>query len=405
MDVVFLSVVDMTSLDESGIYTDLIREFIKHGHHVDIISPIEKRNTTSDIDIKGEGYNIYKPHVGNITNTGFVEKGISILKYRKQIINCIKEKIGNNKVDLFLVAVPPVTVDTVVAYVKRQYGCKVYLLLKDIWPASMFDLKTTGGPVVKKAVCAVFRVWEKRLYKFSDSIGCLSEANVEFVLKNNKYLDPAKVHVNPNSIVPHEITELSSEEKNAIRKKYGVPTNRVVFIYGGTLGVGQNVPHIVECLKACSDLDCHFVISGKGVQYGLLEQYKEEFRPHNLTLINGLPKAEYDKLMQSCDVGMVFLRYTAQTPNIPSRILTYMDYSLPILSCTDPTSDLNQILERGKFGWGCLSNDAQAFKKVVNKVLKSEISAYGKNGRRYLEENYSAAQSYEIIMNTLSGEI
>lgn len=401
MNVLFLSVVDITSIDESNIYTDLIREFVNNGHHVDIISPIEKRSSTKDTDIHKEGYDIYKPHVGNITNTGFVEKGFSILQYRKQIIECIRSKIGNKKIDLFLVAVPPVTVDKIVAYVKKTYGCKVYLLLKDIWPASMFDLKTTGGPIVKKAVCAVFRVWEKNLYNLSDSIGCLSQGNVDYILSNNKYLDPKKVHVNPNTIVPHDIQPLSIEERNAVRIKYGVPSDTVTFIYGGTLGVGQNVAHIVECLKACQGLKCHFVISGKGVQYNLLEEYRSEYNPKNLTLINGLPKAEYDKLMQSCDVGMVFLRYTAQTPNIPSRILTYMDYSLPILSCTDPTSDLNQIIEKGKFGWGCLSNDSAAFKKLVVDILQSDVAQYGRNGRICLEKEYTSAQSFEIIMNAI----
>ena len=401
MNVLFLSVMDMVSIDESNIYTDLIREFVNHGHHVDIVSPIEKRSNTSDTDIHGEGYDIYKPHIGNITNTGFAEKGVSILKYREQIIECIKDKIGSRTIDLFLVAVPPVTVDKVVAYVKKQYGCKVYLLLKDIWPASMFDLKTTGGPIVKKAVCAVFRIWENNLYRLSDSIGCLSQGNIEYIRRNNKYLDPKKVHENPNSIAPHDIQPLNIEERNATRSKYGVPVDKIAFIYGGTLGVGQNVAHIVECLKACQDLNCHFVISGRGVQYNLLEQYRNEYKPDNLTLINGLPKAEYDKLMQSCDVGMVFLRYTAQTPNIPSRILTYMDYSLPILSCTDPTSDLNQIIEAGKFGWGCLSNDPGEFRPCVETILDLDIEPYKRASNLFLREHYCASESYSIILREL----
>lgn len=402
MNVLFLSVIDFVSIDESNIYTDLIKEFVNHGHHVDIISPIEKRSNTNDTDIHSDGFDIFKPHIGNITNTGFIEKGISILKYRNQIIKCIKEKVGSKAIDLFLVAVPPVTVDKVVAYVKRRYDCKVYLLLKDIWPASMFDIKTIGGPIVKKSVCAVFRLWEKRLYKLSDSIGCLSQGNVKYILRNNTYLDPKKVHENPNSIVPHDINQLDSDERKTNRSLYGIPADKIAFIYGGTLGVGQNVAHIVECLKACQDLNCHFVISGKGVQYNLLEQYKNEFKPENLTLINGLPKAEYDKLMQLCDVGMVFLRYTAQTPNIPSRILTYMDYSLPILSCTDPTSDLNHIIEEGRFGWGCLSNNPEKFRECVETVLNSDIEPYKKASNMFLRDHYCASSSYAIIIRELN---
>ena len=404
MNVLFLSVMDLVSLDESNIYSDLIREFVKNGHHVDIISPIEKRNSTNDNDIIVPEYCIYKPHIGNITNTGFLEKGISILRYRLQIIDCIRKKIGKKKIDLFLVAVPPVTVDRVVTYVRHAYHCKVYLLLKDIWPASMFDLKTTGGPIVKKAVCSVFRIWEKRLYRNSDHIGCLSQANVDYIRSNNPYIDPDKVHVNPNSIESHQIRPLSAQERNAIRSQYGIPTDRKAFIYGGTLGVGQNVAHIVECLKACSNEKCHFVISGRGVQYHLLEDYRNTYKPKNLTLINGLPKAEYDKLMQSCDVGMVFLRYTAQTPNIPSRILTYMDYSLPFLSCTDPVSDLNRIVEKGNIGWGCFSDDPSAFKRIVEQIIDSDLRAFSENSKEYLEKQYSARNSYEIIIDCCSNQ-
>ena len=220
MNILFLSLSDIISLEGSSIYKDLLKVFVNKGHHVDIISPIEKRNSTDDEDIKGEGYAIFKPHIGNITNTGFVEKGVSILKYRKQIIDCIKEKVGTKKVDLFIVAVPPVTVDTIVEYVKKTYSCKVYLLLKDIWPASMFDLKTTGGSIVKKVVCAVFRYWEKHLYKLSDAIGCLSQGNVEYITRNNTYIPPKKIHVNPNTIEAHKHESLSAAERNTIRKEF-----------------------------------------------------------------------------------------------------------------------------------------------------------------------------------------
>lgn len=401
MNVLFLSMMCMTSLDESNIYSDLLKEFIGHGHYVDILCPIEKRYSFSDKPISGDGFNIFYAHTGNVTNTGFMEKGISVLKIGGQINKCIDSNIGKKHIDLFLIAVPPVNFETVVRHVKKIYNPKVYLLLKDIWPASMFDLKVPGGAIAKAIVSAVFRFWEKRLYKEVDKIGCLSSGNVEYVLEHNKYLDPAKVEVNPNCITPREIPLMSQEERNAIRGKYGIPVDRVCFIYGGTLGVGQNVAHIVKCLRACKDLNCHFVISGKGVQYHLLEEYLIEEKPHNLTLINGLPKPEYEKLMQACDVGLVFLRYTAQTPNIPSRILSYMEYSLPILTCLDPVSDLTQIVEEGGFGWGCLSNDEMIFQEAVLDAINADRIKCGKHGRDYVCREYMAVKSYKMIVTIL----
>ena len=43
MNVLFLTLLDFNSIDEHNIYTDLLREFVKHGHEVYVISPVERR--------------------------------------------------------------------------------------------------------------------------------------------------------------------------------------------------------------------------------------------------------------------------------------------------------------------------------------------------------------------------
>ena len=129
----------------------------------------------------------------------------------------------------------------------------------------------------------------------------------------------------------------------------------------------------------------------------MLKKYQESYKQKNLTLLEKLPKDEYLQLMKACDVGLVFLRYTAQTPNFPSRILSYMEYSMPILSCTDPVSDMNQIIENGNFGIGCLSDDPKNFYYAVQRICTLDIGQMGINGRKYLEKNYAAKNSYELI--------
>lgn len=405
MKILFLSLADIMNLDGLDIYSALLKEFVKHGHTVDIISPQQKRTTVRQEVLSYPGYNIYKPRVGNITNTPFIEKGISIVLMRGIIIRFIRDKIGLKDYDLFIVATPPITADKVIRFVKKKTGAKAYLLLKDIWPDSINDLPVPGGEPVKKMVKFIFSRWERRLYHESDWIGCMSEANCRYIISHNKEIDARKIHINPNSIIPRDIKEMGVEERNEIRIKHNIPIDRVVFVYGGTLGVGQNVAYIVECLKACSESNCHFVISGKGVQFSLIEEYKDKYMPKNLTLINGLPKKDYDKLMQACDIGMVFLRYTAQTPNFPSKILTYMEYSIPILSSTDPVTDLNNVIENGKFGWGCLSNDASKFKETVERAISGDVKGFGENGRKYLEKEYNVNVSYNMIMNCFQGKM
>lgn len=277
--------------------------------------------------------------------------------------------------------------------------------LKDFWPDSLLDVNTPGGSLVKKIVFRYFRRHEIRLYSNSDSIGLMSRANVSFLLERNKYLNPRIAHINPNSITPSEYRPIDEQKRRTIRMKYGIPTDEVVFIYGGTLGVGQNVPHIVECLKCCRHEDCHFVVSGKGVQYQYLKEYKENDCPENLTLINGLPKDEYDLLLQACDIGLIFLRYTALTPNYPSRLLAYTDLGKPVLCCTDLTTDIGRDVEDLGFGWSCLSNNPSEFQKKVREALSCDLTQYGAQSRNYILNNATAARSYSIIMNSIGTKI
>ena len=169
------------------------------------------------------------------------------------------------------------------------------------------------------------------LYKASDFIGCMSPANVKFVLDHNNFVDPKTVEVAPNSIELTEQVKLPKEDKEEIRKKYKLPLDKPILIYGGNLGKPQGIPFLVECLDANKNReDCHFLIIGSGTEYGRLEEWYKSVNPKSVSLYQRLPKADYDKLVQCCDVGLIFLDYRFTIPNYPSRLLSYLEYEMPI---------------------------------------------------------------------------
>lgn len=47
MNILYLTISDLSDLNKRGIYTDLIGEFVKQGHHVSIVTPTEKRKQES----------------------------------------------------------------------------------------------------------------------------------------------------------------------------------------------------------------------------------------------------------------------------------------------------------------------------------------------------------------------
>ena len=126
MKILFLTLSDIKSIKEHNIYTDLLREFIKNGHKVYVISPIERRKGGFTHIIEGESAVILKIKTGNIQKTNFIEKGISTLTIETKIINGIKEYFKEIKFDLVLYSTPPITFQRAVEYVKRRDNAKTY---------------------------------------------------------------------------------------------------------------------------------------------------------------------------------------------------------------------------------------------------------------------------------------
>ena len=403
MIILFLTLVEFDSLQERNIYTDLLREFVKNKHYVYAISPVEKRKQQETHLVQEENACVLRLKIGNTQKTNIIEKGISTVMVEPTFKKAIKKFFSDVKFDLVLYSTPPITLVSAVEYVKRRDNAKTYLLLKDIFPQNAVDIGMMSKEGIKGFLYRYFRKKEKRLYAISDRIGCMSQANVDYVIKHNPEMDPDKVEMCPNSI---EVVDKSvdSETRNRIREKYEIPLDKTVFVYGGNLGKPQGIPFMIECLKRCADIsEVFFLIVGDGTEFGLIDEYVRTSKPANVKLMNRLPKEDYDTLAAACDVGMIFLDHRFTIPNFPSRLLSYMQAKLPVLACTDSNSDIGKVITEGGFGWWCESDDAEVGMSLVEMAHNSDILVMGEKGFEYILNHYSSAESYRMIVNQEKG--
>ena len=106
MNVLFLSLLDFNTFDERNIYSDLLREFIKNGHKICCVSPVEKRfNQTTQLLEFGESC-ILKLRIGNTQKVNLIEKGISTLRIEPLFVRGVKKYFSHIKFDLILYATP-----------------------------------------------------------------------------------------------------------------------------------------------------------------------------------------------------------------------------------------------------------------------------------------------------------
>ena len=400
MNVIFITQSNINNINEKGIYATLMRKFNTEGHEVYIISPAERRLAQKTHIIDSDGAKILKVKTLNIQKTNVVEKGIGILLIENQYKSAIKKYLGDVKFDVILYSTPPITFTSVVKFMKkRNPQAFSYLLLKDIFPQNAVDIGMFGE---KSIFNWYFRKKEVDLYKTSDYIGCMSPANVKFLLEHNNFVDKKRVEVAPNAI---EIKEKKFEEgqekaeRYYIRKKYNLPIEKPIFIYGGNLGKPQGIDYLIKCLDANKHRqDCYFVVVGNGTEFNKLSNWYDANKNCSVKLMQRLSEEDYDMLVRSCDVGLIFLDYRFTIPNYPSRLLGYMGNKMPVLCATDVNTDIGSIADKNGYGYWCESVKPEDFTSLVDKIMKSDRKAMGEKGYKYLLENYTVDKTYDAIV-------
>lgn len=398
MKILFLSLSRFDDVNVRGIYSDLMREFINRGNEVYIASPTERRFGKPTYLIDSPHCHVLKIKTLNIQKSNIIEKGIGTLLLERQFDKAIRKHWGDINFDLVLYATPPITFNKVIERIRKRCGCQSYLMLKDIFPQNAVDL----GMMRKGGILhRMFRKKEERLYAISDRIGCMSPANREYVINNNPAVDPAKVELCPNAVMPIDIPELSESERDALLAKFGIPTDKTLFIYGGNLGKPQGIYFLLDVVNTNEkNHNSHIVIVGSGTEYSRIQQWFEENKPKNATLLSALPKDEYDKLIRACQIGLIFLDPRFTIPNFPSRLLSYLENSMPVLLAIDPNTDMGKIAESAGFGLWSLSGDLDSFMKNMNTLASdpAKTKVMGHKGQQFLMDNYTVDRVADIII-------
>lgn len=387
MDILYLTLKN-PNLGESEIYPDLINALTAAGHKVKIAFADSPKNTPHTRLINEYGVSILKVSAGEILGAGFIKKGINTLLLEPKLKAAIAEYFKDEHFDLVLYATPPVTFANVVRYCRKTYGCRSFLMLKDIFPQNAVDigLFSANGPIHK-----FFRAKEKKLYSLSDVIGCMSEGNVKYLKEHDPEIPDDKIILFPNTIRVGPLKERKVEDD---------PGKKLRLVFGGNLGKPQAIDYLMSVIKYDRSPvyeKVEFIFAGKGGESRLVEKTCSEC--DNATFIEYLPVNEYNELMDSCDIGIVSLDVRFTIPNYPSRMLGYMSMAKPMIACTDPNTDVRTLLtEEADCGLWCRSDDVEGFWKCIEALMDGQKRRkMGMNGRKYLEEHFDVSRSVKLL--------
>jgi len=405
MNIIFVTIAYPNNLNESNIYSDLMEEFASQGHNIYVVCSTEKRYNKETYLDRTSIIKILRVKTGNIkSNPNLITKGLALLSFQGKIIASIKKYLPSISFDLILYSTPPIQYNKIIKYLRSKSQAYTYLLLKDIFPQNAIDLNLINK---WNPIYYYFRKKEKETYKLSDRIGCMSEANMKYILKHNPFISPNKVEVCPNSLRKGDFPDENERKaiRNKIRNSLFISEEDLLLIYGGNLGIAQGLDFLLNIFDALSNCNkVKILIVGDGTEYSKIKLHLNNHSYHNVTLLTRISPDLFKEMLFAADFGLIFLDSRFTIPNFPSRLTSYLNAGLPVISCTDNVCDVGEIIEKEECGFKVLSGDIERFISIIkyiqnNPLLLKQMSI---NAKLLFEKEYTTIVSYNIIMKNLN---
>lgn len=127
MKILFLTLVNIRNFNEHGIYPDLIREFLKNNHSVDVVCAAENTEK-NEFSCFSDHARLLRVATGKVQKTNIIRKGIETLLIERRFKKAIKETFSDIRYDLIIYSTPPITLVGAVEYIKKRDQAKTYIL-------------------------------------------------------------------------------------------------------------------------------------------------------------------------------------------------------------------------------------------------------------------------------------
>jgi glycosyltransferase involved in cell wall biosynthesis len=375
-------------------YTTLVEEFVNHGHDVTVVSPGDGK---TGIYVEN-GIPVLRVQTLPIKNVPNYLKGISNILLPFQFERALNQFNKEKSFDVIISATPPITLVDLAAKLKRKFGAKFYLILRDIFPQNAVDL----GFIKNDGILHhYFSIKERKIYKEADYIGCMSQGNIDYVKVYNPGISAKKLHELKNYQKPYKGF---GSDPDLIKKKYGI-TDKFVVVFGGNMGKPQQLENVLTLAESVLYFpDIVFLLLGEGVQMNKIEAEAKAKGLTNINIQRTISKQEYQDLLRVCDVGLISLHKDFTIPNIPSKALDYFNVGIPVLASLDKATDFGKILDDENCGlWSYAGDDNSLKTNLTQLYYNKELRVlFGKNGKNYFLENLTPDIAYSTIIKAIS---
>jgi len=302
------------------------------------------------------------------------------------------ELIRGERPDVMLLETWPILSYLPLVAVARSRGVPMVNYIKDIYP----EAAVSAGVIGEKSL--VSRV----LHQLDTFVCHACSRNVVISERMRDEISQTRSLPDERVVVIKDWLDLEQihpfEGKNTWRRRVGLPEDRFLCMFAGTLGHASGANILVDVAEELRGERVHLCCVGEGVLKEGMKQDAETRGLDNITLLPFQPREEVAEMQSSADVMLLITASGMGLSSVPSKFVTYMAVGRPTICAVQEQSDIGALVKKERLGFVVSPGSAEDLAGAILKASRmpeQELAAMGTRAKRTAEKQHSLSGAIE----------
>ncbi len=371
----------------------LPRFLLDKGYEVELCVPNFDHHTKSFVKVPNNA-----PYTIKYIKVTPYFKNVSILRIISQKVFAVKlffHLLFRKNVDDFYVFIPSLEAGVSAVIASKIRRKKLIIDVRDLWPEVYYLI--FGKNILSRILLFPQEIKANYIYRNADEIIAVSNTYKNRALKVNR-----KVKEGHTIYLGTSLKDFKNYNRN---KKRFVSKEEVRLVYVGTLGHSYDLPTLFDAFKVLEQKysgNITLSILGNGpLEHEMKEKASEV--SDNIVFYGRLPYDDMIDVLLNSDIAINSL-YKNAPQSIINKHADYAAAGLPVVN-NQVCLEYNDILTDYSAGVNCENGNSLDMAEKILYLINNEDKAIqmGKNNRRFAEENFDRASSYDKLDFVLRG--
>jgi colanic acid biosynthesis glycosyl transferase WcaI len=318
-----------------------------------------------------------------------------VLSYLLQVISTSINLIRPKNVDVIITLGPPLLGPVGGWLGSKMKRSSLIHVVYDLYPDIAIDDGLLSNPILISLAHMIEGIQHR-----ADRLVVLSKGFKEHFIE--KGVSPSRISIVPVWLDAEEVMKLP--KKNAWSVEQGLPTEKFIVTYAGTLGKVSGSSILVEVAQILrKNEQIFFLIVGHGSE---IEEMKNQALSYELTNIRFLPfqpREVLSAVLATSDVSVVTLLPGRGRTSVPSKVIGYMASGRAIIGSCDADSDTAAMIIDNNAGVVCPPADANSFADAILEMIENPAQRlqFGASSREAFEREFTLKKVTSLYENVV----